>query len=435
MKTARAAAVRALVRQEQNGFSGLVLDAVLKKEQLPPRETAFASRLFYGVLERRSLLDACLAACSAKPLSKLDAEVLAILRSGLYQLRYLRVPDAAAVSEAVELTRVFGKKSAAGFVNAVLRRAAAIRPEEMTFSSETERLSVLCSVSPAVARIFLEAFGGGAQAVLEAFWQPRPTAIRPNTLRTSLPALALALAEEGAENVRPGEVPGSLLANFAGSPAASARFAAGEFAVQGLSSQFAALSLGAQPGQKVLDLCAAPGGKALLLCQQMQNTGRLFACDAAKNRISLIQRAFERCGVSNAQLLCQDASQYDPRLAGADRVLCDVPCSGLGVLGKKPDIRYKSLDGIEELIALQKAILLRGASYLAPGGRLVYSTCTLNPAENSGVVLHFLRQNPEFRAVKPGFVPKDARLEQNLITMLPTAAGFDGFFVACLERL
>lgn len=435
MKTGRAAAVRALVRQEQNGFSGLVLDAVLKKERLPQREAAFASRLFYGVLERRNLLDACLAACSAKPLHKLDAEVLAILRSGLYQLRYLRVPDAAAVNEAVELTRVFGKKSAAGFVNAVLRRAAAVRVEELNFSSETERLSVLCSVSPEVARIFMGAFGGEAQTVLEAFWQPRPTAIRPNTLRTSLPALARALTEEGAKEVCLGEVPGSLLANFAGSPAQSARFAAGEFAVQGLSSQLAALCLGAQPGQKVLDLCAAPGGKALLLCQQMQNTGRLFACDAAQNRLSLIQKAFERCGVSNAQLSCQDASRYDPRLAGADRVLCDVPCSGLGVLGKKPDIRYKNLDGLERLVALQRAILQTGASYLAPGGRLVYSTCTLNPAENSGVVRDFLLKNPEFRAVTPPFVPKEAVLEQNLMTTLPTAAGFDGFFVACLERL
>lgn len=435
MSTARAAAVRALVRQKQNGYSNLVLSAVLQKEQLPPREAAFASRLFYGVLERRNLLDACLAPCCAKPLHKLDPEVLAILRSGLYQLQYLRVPPAAAVSQAVELTRVFGKKSAAGFVNAVLRRAAQQKPQTAGFANETGRISALCSVSPAVARIFCDAFGGEAQAVLEAFWQPRPTALRPNTLRTSLPALARALEEEGVKDIRPGEVPGSLLASFAGSPAASPRFAAGEFAVQGLSSQLAALCLCARPGQKVVDLCAAPGGKSLLLAQQMQNTGQLYACDAAPNRLPLIQKAFARCGVSCAQLLCQDASRQDPKLAGADRVLCDVPCSGLGVLGKKPDIRYKSLEGLEELTALQKAILRQGAGYLAPGGRLVYSTCTLNPAENAGVVSDFLRQNPQFAAVPPPFVPKEARMEQNFMTLLPTAAGFDGFFVACLERL
>ena len=286
-----------------------------------------------------------------------------------------------------------------------------------------------------MARIFCDAFGGEAQAVLEAFWQPRPTALRPNTLRTSLPALARALEEEGAKDVRPGEVPGSLLASFAGSPAASPRFAAGEFAVQGLSSQLAALCLCARPGQKVVDLCAAPGGKSLLLAQQMQNTGQLFACDAAPNRLPLIQTAFARCGVSNAQLLCQDASRQDPKLAGADRVLCDVPCSGLGVLGKKPDIRYKNLESLNELTALQGAILRQGAAYLAPGGRLVYSTCTLNPAENAGVVGDFLREHPEFHPVPPPFVPQGARFEGEMLTILPTTAGFDGFFVACLERL
>lgn len=436
MKSGRAAAVRALVRQEQNGYSNLVLNAVLQKEQLSPREAALASRIFYGVLERRSLLDACLARCCKKPLQKLDAPVLAILRSGLYQLKYLRVPPAAAVNESVKLTRAFGKSSAAGFVNAVLRRAADTSLEEGPFAGEAERLSVLCSVSLPMAQLYLDAFGPQARPILEAFWQQSPaTAIRPNLLFTSLPALARALEEEGCRNVRPGPVPGSLLAEFAGSPAASAHFAAGEFTVQGLSSQLAALSVGACPGQKVVDLCAAPGGKSLLLAQQMENTGALYSCDAVESRLPLIQKNFERCGVANAKVLCQDASQYDPRLAGADRVLCDVPCSGLGILGKKPDIRYKSLDGLDELIALQGAILRQGAAYLKPGGRLVYSTCTLNPAENAGVVRAFLQHDPGFRILPPLFVPQNAWVEENLLTILPTSAGFDGFFVACLEKL
>lgn len=435
VKSARAAAVRALMRQEQDGYSNLVLQAALKKEQLSPRDAAFASQLFYGVLERRSLLDWRLAQCSARPLQKLDAAVLAILRSGLYQLCYLRTPPSAAVNEAVRLTRVFGKSSAAGFVNAVLRRAPAADPAKAQFASEPERLAVLCSVSLPVAKLFYDTFGGEAQAILEAFWQPQPTALRPNLLRTSAAALARALAQEGVQDIRPGAVPGSLLARFAGSPAASPRFAAGEYTVQGQASQLAALALDARPGQKVVDLCAAPGGKSLLLAQQMANTGQLFSCDVTPNRVSLIEKTFARCGIANAQTLCQDASLPDPRLAGADRVLCDVPCSGLGVLGKKPDIRYKNLESLNELTALQGAILRQGAAYLAPGGRLVYSTCTLNPAENAGVVGDFLREHPEFHPVPPPFVPQGARFEGEMLTILPTTAGFDGFFVACLERL
>ena len=435
MKTARQVAAEALVKQEQGGYSNLVLDAALRAAALSPRDQAFCSAVFYGVLERQNTLDFCLGRCLQKPLTKLDAPVRALLRSGLYQLRYMQVPPSAAVNETVALTRRMGKTSAAGLVNAVLRRAAGVQPERHEFQSEAEWLAVSYSVARPVAQLFLEAYPGRAQGILEAFFEKAPTALRANTLKTDAPALVRALREEGAQ-AEVGPLPGSVLAVLRGSPTSSAAFGQGLFHVQGLSSQLAALCLGVRGGQKVLDLCAAPGGKTLLLAQQMQNSGRLFSCDAAPNRLPLIQKALDRCGVANASVLLRDASQPDARLAGADRVLCDVPCSGLGILGKKPDLRYKDLTGLDGLCGLQGRILRTAAGYVKPGGRLVYSTCTLNPAENERQIEAFLREAAgTFSLAAPAYAPPQAQCGPYGMTIFPDGKGFDGFFIATLERL
>ena len=432
---ARALAVQALVRQEQSGYSNLVLDAALKKSDLPARERGFASAVFYGVVERQITLDHCLAQCVKKPLKKLDAPVRAILRSGLYQARYLDTPVSAAVNESVKLTRAFGKASAAGFVNAVLRRAVQIQPEQGKFSSEAQRLSVLYSVSLPVAKFFLDTYPQEAEALLEASFQRPAVAVRPNPLRTTAQQLEQMLKGEGC-SVQPGWVPGSLLVQFRGSPADTEAFRQGLFHVQGQASQLAALCLDAQPGQKAADLCAAPGGKSLTIAQQMGGQGRLYSRDAAENRVPLIRQAAQRCGLENVTVSPADASAYDEALAGCDRVLCDVPCTGLGTLAKKPDIRYKDLQDLEPLHALQRRILETASRYVLPGGKLVYSTCTLDPAENQQVVSDFLAQHPEYRICPPALVPPGALLDQQMMTILPSRTpGFDGFFIATLERL
>ena len=185
---------------------------------------------------------------------------------------------------------------------------------------------------------------------------------------------------------------------FNGNPAASKAFHAGQFHVQGLASQFAALCCDARPGMRVLDLCAAPGGKSLTIAEQMQNRGELFSGEAMTGRVKLLKQAFDRCGIERAKPYHGDATILNPAfgLGSFDRVLCDVPCSGLGVIGKKPDIREKTLDGIENLLLTQQKILQNGAKYLAPNGRLVYSTCTVNHHENEAQVRQFLQDNQDF---------------------------------------
>lgn len=434
MKNARAIAVEALIKQENDGYANLVLDSVLKNAELSASDKAFASAVFYGTIERRNTLDYCLECFLKGSVNKLDAAVRTILRSGLYQQRYMQVPASAAVNESVKLTRVFKKSSAGGLVNAVLRRAGGVDLSAAHFKSDIHRLSILYSVSTSVAELLLDQYGNEAEDILAAFFEPAPTTIRVNYLRNSSEELQEFLKEQGIE-AEPGFVPGAFRVKMKGNPASNDGFLQGRFYVQGEPSQIAALTLGAAPGEKVLDLCAAPGGKSLALAGLMGNRGMLCSCDAAANRVPLIARAMERCGVSIARVMPGDASVYNETLAEADRVLCDVPCSGLGILGKKPDIRYKTLDKLESLYALQRKIIDNASKYLKPGGRLVYSTCTINKNENTAVVQAFLQSHSDFKATELPFVPQGAVLDEvGGMTILPNRCHMDGFYVACLEK-
>ena len=437
MNSARRTAVEALLHQEKAGYSNLVLDGRLRRSGLTGRDKAFCTAIFYTVLEHQITLDWQLRQCLNRPVARLDPPVRAVLRAGLAQIVYMQVPPAAAVNESVSLVRQLGCSSAAGLVNAVLRRAPSKDPSKAKFPNRAARLSVQYSVAEPIVRLYLAAYPTHTEELLRSFASPcRETALRVNTLRTTAKQLAERLTSEGVP-CRPGPLPDSLLAVFDGSPAQSDAFAEGLFHVQGLSSQLAALSLGAQPGQKVLDLCAAPGGKTLLLAQQMENTGRLCSRDASENRVALIQRALERCGVECADTACADASVWQPDLREADRVLCDVPCSGLGVLRKKPDLRYKELADLPALCLLQAKILDTAARYVKRGGRLVYSTCTLNPQENEYQLEQFLsgEAGARFRLLEPSYRPARAQTGPFGMTVFPDETGFDGFFIATLERL
>lgn len=435
--TPRYLAVKALVRQEQDGYANLVLDAELNrcKPSLEGRDAAFAARIFYTVLERRNLLDWTLDHFLKKPVRKLDAPVRAILRAGLAQASYMEVPLPAAVNESVKLARAFGKTSAAGMVNAVLRRAAACSPKPEDFPDLNQRLQTYYSLSAPVADLLQKQYGVESESMAAAFYLPAPTWVRVNTLKTDAVALTETLTGEGC-TVEPGPWANCLQVQFPGSPAATKAFRQGLFHVQGLASQYAADSVQAAPGMRVLDLCAAPGGKSLTMAQAMENRGELFSGEAVAARVSLLEKAFTRCGVTCARPFQGDASQPNAELAKVpfDRVLCDVPCSGLGVIGKKPDIRYKDLAGLEELCTLQKKILQNGSKYLAEKGRLVYSTCTVNQNENEKVVAEFLEENPDFTVVAPETLPPQAKNTGFGTLFLPGTTGFDGFFVAVLER-
>ncbi len=433
--TARYLAVRALMHQEQDGYANLVLDAELKRctPPLSGRDAAFAARIFYTVLERQNLLDDILARFSRRPLAKLDPPVRAILRAGLAQAAYMEVPLPAAVNESVKLTRAFGKSSASGMVNAMLRRAAACRVTPEEYPDPLRRLCIYYSLSRPVAQLLLDQYGDEALEMARAFYDRHPTAVRVNTLRTDAAALTEALRAEGAE-VEPGPWENCLLVRFQGGVAAGRTFQQGLFHVQGLASQYAALCVEAAPGMRVLDLCAAPGGKSLTMAQQMGDKGSLLCGEGVKSRVPLLEKAFARCGVHCAQPFFGDAAVFDPDKGQFDRVLCDVPCSGLGVIGKKPDIRYKSLDAVEKIYDLQQKILQNGARYLAQNGRLVYSTCTVNRWENEEQIRRFLAQNPGFGVVVPRMLPAGACSVEYGTLFLPQKTGTDGFFVSILER-
>ena len=433
----RAAAVSALVRQDQDGFSNLVLDAELKRQKLEGRDKAFASAIFYTVLEHRGTLDYILEQYLPKGLAKLDAPVRAILRSALAQARYMQVPVSAAVNEAVKLTRAFKKSSASGLVNAVLRRACVYDLDSATFKDDIERLMVLGSAGRDVAELLHKTYPEEALDILTYKADGGLTSLRADPLKASAAQLCAKLIELGVQDVRQGVVPGSVLARFEGSPADNDLFRQGYYHVEGQASQLAALCVGAKPGETVLDLCAAPGGKTILLGEEMQNTGTLYSCDAAENRVGLIRTAVERMGLTCVHTLCNDATKPNPALPMADRILTDVPCSGLGILAKKPDLRYKKLEPVRqaELLATQAAILETAAALLKAGGRLVYSTCTIEPAENQQQIAAFLQRHPEFMVAAPEVpLPAGMTAGEHGCLSVPTRTGMDGFFLCVLQK-
>lgn len=433
----RAAAVSALIRQEQDGFSNLILDAELRRQKLDGRDKAFASAIFYTVLEHRGTLDYILEQFLPKGLARLDPPVREILRSALAQARYMQVPVSAAVNEAVKLTRSFKKSSASGLVNAVLRRACAYDLSGASFADACEQLMVLGSAGRDVAQVLHTYYPDEALGILTQPADGGLTSLRANPLKATPEKLCSLLEELGVQDVHPGFVEGSVLARFEGSPADKELFRQGYYHVEGQASQLAALCVEAAPGQTVLDLCAAPGGKTLLLAEQMQDTGRLVSCDVTENRVGLIRTAVQRMGFACVETRCNDAAHPAPDLPMADCILTDVPCSGLGILAKKPDIRYKALDEARyaQLLATQASILDAAAGLLKPGGRLVYSTCTIHPAENQQQIQAFLQRHPEFTRASPSpTMPQGMRCTPYGMLSIPTETGMDGFFICAMQK-
>lgn len=433
----RAAAVSALIRQEQDGFSNLILDAELRRQKLDGRDKAFASAIFYTVLEHRGTLDYILEQFLPKGLARLDPPVREILRSALAQARYMQVPVSAAVNEAVKLTRSFKKSSASGLVNAVLRRACAYDLSGASFADACEQLMVLGSAGQDVAQVLHTYYPDEALGILTQPADGGLTSLRANPLKATPEKLCSLLEELGVQDVHPGFVEGSVLARFEGSPADKELFRQGYYHVEGQASQLAALCVEAAPGQTVLDLCAAPGGKTLLLAEQMQDTGRLVSCDVTENRVGLIRTAVQRMGFACVETRCNDAAHPAPDLPMADCILTDVPCSGLGILAKKPDIRYKALDEARyaQLLATQASILDAAAGLLKPGGRLVYSTCTIHPAENQQQIQAFLQRHPEFTLASPSpAMPQGMRCTPYGMLSIPTETGMDGFFICAMQK-
>lgn len=432
--SARKLAVMLLDQTEQNqGYSNLLLDHALEDANLDPRDKRLCAALYYGVLERKLTLDFILSKYSKKPPEKLDSIVLQILRLGLYQLLYMQqIPDTAAVSESVKLTRKCKKSSASGFVNAVLRSFLRDGKEIPYPEDAQERASVQYSAPLwLVKRLFADYGEEQAASFLENALQPPPLTIRRNPLAMTEEELMAACAEEGIE--KHPLVPDAYTFK-GGNIRKHAAFEKGCFHVQDAASQLCAMALDAHAGMTVLDLCAAPGGKTFTIAEHMEGNGMVYAFDLQPQRAGLIEKGAQRLHLKNVQAQAGDASVWNEKLPRADRVLCDVPCSGIGVIRRKPEIRYKEASQFAELPEIQYAILENAARYVKAGGLLMYSTCTILKEENEQVVQRFLQAHPEF-VPEPLLPELHGQLAAPMVTLLPSFCNSDGFFMAKLRRL
>ncbi len=443
MSDPRRVAVQALYTLHKNdGYSNLVLDRAMERAALPPRDRALTAALFYGVLERRITVDYILGKFVNRSLDRLPPMVLEILRIGVYQLYFMRkIPEAAAVDEAVKLCRALAYDAHAAFVNGVLRTAARERKNLRYPNEKTARLkflSVKHSCPEELISFWQSAYGEAhTEGLLGASLGRPPLTVRVNTLKTTAGALIESLAAEGIEARRPDILPHALILSDTASLARTKAYQDGLFHVQDLASQLCCEALGAQPGETVYDVCAAPGGKSFTTAQRMENRGVLRAFDLYDQKVALMATGAERLGLTSLTAQKRDAAAKGEALPPADRVLCDLPCSGLGVIRRKPEIKYKSISEFDELPALQLSILINTAPLVKPGGRLLYSTCTLSPAENHSVA-------EAFRAACPAFAPEPLRLPGSCEwavdelaherTLLPHIHGTDGFFMAGFRK-
>lgn len=439
MKSARQAAFEALLKiQKEGAYSNLVVDATLKEnEHFDERDKAFFSNLVYGTLDRLILIDYNLSMYLNQPVRKLKPELHTILRLGTYQLLFLdKVPSRAAVNESVNLAKVNKSAFAASLVNAVLRRVAdnGLRLPEGS-ENDPDYLAIKYSCPEWLISMWIEAYGfDNAIALAEKALEAAPVVVKVNTLKTTVDDLIWKLAEEGVIAEKSTKFPDSLVLNNTGAVEELLAYQEGLFHAQDFASQICCKALDAKPGETVFDLCSAPGGKTFTIAQSMQNTGCVRAFDIYQSRVELIKNGAKRLGLDNVYTYLSDATIFNENYGMADRVLCDVPCSGLGIIRRKPEIRFKKSAEIDNLPEIQYSILCNAVKYLKDGGRLVYSTCTLNPKENDEICNRFLEEHPEFEAVK--VLPELRRYSENdkYLTLMPHVHSTDGFFVAAFRK-
>ncbi len=437
MENSRETALRLLTKLESNlSYSNILLDDALKKSSLSAQDKKFVSALFYGTLERRLTLDRLIALYSKNPGSKLSVRVRNILRMGFYQLLYMdSVPDSAAVDESVKLAKRGSNQSAGGFVNAMLRAFIRNGKKLPEGGNETERLSIEYSCPEWLVEKWLDEYGRDVtMALLETSVGQAPTTVRANTLKASEDEVVSALQADGFGCERIGYADGCIKLRGSGSVERSEAYKKGLVHVQDLSSQICCKVLDAQPGDVVLDMCSAPGGKAFTIAQLMDNKGEIYAFDLHENRVRLIARGAKRLGISIIKAGTNDAKRFNDSVPQADRILCDVPCSGLGVIRRKPEIKYKDSEEFLRLPEIQYEILDTSSKYLKPGGILVYSTCTCSRAENDKVVEEFLSIHSDFEPCPLGKGVQGFENEYK-VTITPKNFGSDGFFIAKLRKL
>ncbi|MBQ3547067.1 MAG: 16S rRNA (cytosine(967)-C(5))-methyltransferase RsmB [Clostridia bacterium] len=418
MANARKVAVLALGKIFVDGaYSNIAVNSYLKEADLTPADKAFATALIYGVLDRKITLDYVISSFVKTPIKKLSPFTLNVLRTALFQIMYMdKIPESAAVNEAVKLIKKSKESRNSGFVNAVLRNV--LRAESLLPTGDSVKdLSVIYSCPENIIESFINDYGNQTAVILLAeALKPAPLTVRVNTVKTDIETFIKEMPDSVA--VKPS---GAVVINKGIDINNNTLYKYGHFYVQDTASQTAVSVLSPKAGDRVLDMCAAPGGKSFSLALLMENKGEIISCDIYDHKCELIKKSADRLGLDIIKPIVQDGTVYNSDLGEFDCVLCDVPCSGLGIIRRKPDIKYKDFSEFDGLLTIQKAILNNAKKYVKTGGKLLYSTCTLRKAENENIVNEFLAQNSDFK------------LEYSH-TFMPHIDGTDGFYCALLIK-
>ena len=433
--SARETALQALMACRKDGaWSNAAIKDYIARNRLDARDAGLATRLVYGVVQNRGKLDFYLKQLLKGRLKDLHPVVRDILHLGLYQLYEMdKIPESAAVNESVALTKKYSKNpKAASLVNGVLRNAARSRgalEEPRSYADKYSHPDGLISL------LKENLPKGMLEPMLIANNAAPETVVQVNLLKTTREALAERLAGEGVTARSHGWMPDCLVLSGTGNLENLPSFREGHFYVQDPASKLSVLCAQLQKDSRVLDCCAAPGGKSFAAAIAMEGTGSIISCDVHAHKTGLIENGAARLGLSGIRAKQQDATVFVPEWENAmDAVLCDVPCSGLGIIRKKPDIRYKDLSEMAALPEVQLKILTNQARYVRPGGTLLYSTCTLLKRENEEVVAAFLRAHPDFEKEPlelPQGLPKN---DTGILTLIPGQYDTDGFFICRLRR-
>jgi len=423
MANPRKLAIKALLKIEKdNAYSNITLNSFLKETDFTKEDKSFFSALVYGVLDRKITLDFVLSQFMKSPLKKTAPFTLNALRVGLYQIMYMdKIPDSAAVNETVKIIKSSKEGRNAGFVNAVLR--SALRTEiKLPEGDGVSDLSIRFSCPEWIVKGFIADYGTeNTVKLLEESLAAPPLTLRVNTIKTTTDVLMEKLSAMGI-NVQKGEIPDSLIVEKGMDIDGNPLYKEGLFYAQDYASQKAVSVLAPAPNSRVLDLCAAPGGKSFTMASLMGNNGEIVSCDLYEARVGLIEKSAKRLGFDIIKATVNDATVYNEKLGEFDYILCDVPCSGLGVIRRKPELKYKSQSDFEELESIQYCILKNAVKYLKKGGKLLYSTCTLRQAENEKLVIRIQKEYNELQKVYEK-------------TFMPHIDNTDGFYCALFEKV
>lgn len=451
--SSREIALKALYEIDVNkGYSNLVLDELFSKIKVKEIDKPLITEMVYGVITRKLTLDYIIEKNSNIKLRKISPWIKNILRLGLYQVLFLtKIPTFAACNESVKLAKKYGHQGSVRFVNAILRKIVKMKEELQDLEKiidistladnynayQIRRISVLYSHPEWMVKRWIEEYGlDFTEALCNANNQKPHISIRINTLKTTKKEVMQLLTKQGIE-FSESKITDSALILKKGNPI-NELFNKGMYTIQDEASILVSEILNPEPDEIIADVCAAPGGKTTHIAELMKNRGKIFALDIHPRRLELINQISERLGVQIIETILQDATEVNENLVEkCDRVLVDAPCTGLGVIRKKPDIKWTREEGdLFKLAELQRRILTNSSKYVKPGGRLVYSTCTLNRHENEDVIKEFLKNHNNFEIDPIHVIKQDLDIKKKgYIYLFPHIHRTDGFFIASFRRI